>query len=78
MAKRKKNKRNSSAPDEENLLYGSDETFAFIAGYTAGGFPYGITWEEAEELAKRDAQTAKEIGLPDPAEEDPDDCDLPF
>lgn len=32
----------------------SDETFAFIAGYTSGGAPYGATWEEmgieAEEL----------------------------
>lgn len=26
----------------------SDETFAFIAGYTDGGAPYGITWEEME------------------------------
>ena len=24
----------------------SDAQFAFIAGYTEGGFPYGITWEE--------------------------------
>lgn len=28
------------------ILYESDETFAFIAGYTSGGAPYGITWEE--------------------------------
>lgn len=27
-----------------------DETFAFIAGYTSGGAPYGITWEEWEQL----------------------------
>ena len=27
----------------------SDENFYFIAGYTAGGFPYGTTWEEADE-----------------------------
>jgi len=26
----------------------SDENFAFIAGYTSGGCPYGVTWEEAE------------------------------
>ena len=26
----------------------SDENFFFIAGYTSGGMPYGITWEEAE------------------------------
>lgn len=24
----------------------SDETFAYIAGYTPAGFPYGVTWEE--------------------------------
>ena len=24
----------------------SDDVFAFIAGYTGGGVPYGITWEE--------------------------------
>ena len=23
-----------------------DETFYFIAGYTSGGAPYGVTWEE--------------------------------
>lgn len=23
--------------------------FYFVAGYTSGGFPYGITWEEAIE-----------------------------
>ncbi len=26
----------------------SDENFYYIAGYTPGGAPYGITWEEAE------------------------------
>ena len=24
----------------------SDDTFFFIAGYTSGGVPYGVTWEE--------------------------------
>src|ERR1039457_5550559 len=28
----------------------SDENFAFIAGYTPGGTPFGITWEEWEKL----------------------------
>ena len=27
-----------------------DETFAYIAGYTCGGAPYGITWAEWKEL----------------------------
>ena len=26
--------------------YDSDDNFAFIAGYTSGGFPYGLTHEE--------------------------------
>ena len=26
----------------------SDATFAFIAGYTSGGAPFGVTWEELE------------------------------
>jgi len=31
----------------------SDDTFAFIAGYTEGGAPYGTTWEEKEEIERR-------------------------
>ena len=27
----------------------SDGTFAYIAGYTAGGLPFGVTWEEMEQ-----------------------------
>ncbi|SHT55822.1 Uncharacterised protein [Mycobacteroides abscessus subsp. abscessus] len=29
----------------------SDETFAFIAGYTEGGAPYGLTHEEMDEYS---------------------------
>jgi hypothetical protein len=29
-----------------------DETYAFIAGYTEGGAPYGITHEEMEEIQR--------------------------
>jgi hypothetical protein len=28
----------------------SEENFAYIAGYTSGGAPYGLTWEEWEEM----------------------------
>jgi hypothetical protein len=31
------------------ISWDSDETFAYIAGYTSAGFPYGITWEELGE-----------------------------
>lgn len=32
----------------------SDENFAFIAGYTPGGFPYGVTWAEWETQEQRE------------------------
>ena len=32
---------------EQDFLYeDSDDVYAFIAGYTGDGVPYGITWEE--------------------------------
>ncbi len=34
------------AREWESLYEDSDDTFAFIAGYTGGGAPHGITWEE--------------------------------
>lgn len=34
---------------EADLRQDLDDTFAFIAGYTSWGFPYGITWEEMDE-----------------------------
>ena len=33
----------------DDLYVDSDETFAFIAGYTSGGAPYGTKWEELYE-----------------------------
>ena len=41
-------------------LSDSDDHFAFIAGYTPGGAPYGITWEEQAELDRRDASAHDE------------------
>lgn len=32
--------------EELDLSPERDEHFAFIAGYTPHGFPYGITWKE--------------------------------
>jgi len=38
--------------DKLNALDGfeSDENFAIIIGYTSGGFPYGVTYEEMEQI----------------------------
>ena len=49
MHKKKKIKTNKQSDLEDNLFLESDENFYFIAGYTDGGIPYGITWEEAIE-----------------------------
>ena len=43
----------------------SDDTFAYIAGYTSGGAAFGVTWEEMEELDRRtkaDARIDQELG----------------
>jgi hypothetical protein len=34
-------------------LIESDETFAYIAGYTSGGAPYGVTWDELKKDESR-------------------------
>ncbi len=39
--KRKKKKRGPAAMESRQ-----DDQFFFIAGYTSGGAPYGVTWEE--------------------------------
>ena len=49
-AKHKRQKRLARKEEESDDLYpDSDETFAYIAGYTTWGFPYGVTWEEIGE-----------------------------
>lgn len=45
-AQQRRERRHHAADVE--LLYESDENFAFIAGYTANGVPYGVLWEEME------------------------------
>jgi hypothetical protein len=36
--------------EEYGRVFGSDENFAFIAGFTSNGAPFGITHEEMREL----------------------------
>ena len=42
-----------------------DENFAFIAGYTSGGYPYGVTLEELE-IREQEQRPDRE---PDPSDE---------
>ncbi|MBQ3795990.1 MAG: hypothetical protein II842_06855 [Butyrivibrio sp.] len=45
----KKKKKQKQKKQYEMPLLEQDENFYFIAGYTFGGAPYGITWEQAYE-----------------------------
>lgn len=36
-----------------------DSRFAFIAGFTEGGVPYGLTWEESDNTEKQELQASK-------------------
>lgn len=44
-AKRRAKRRAAKEPPEILNPY-QDDRFFYIAGYTSGGFPYGVTWEE--------------------------------
>ena len=46
---RRRQKEAAAQKKFETLYVDSDETFAFIAGYTSGGTPYGTKWEELNE-----------------------------
>ena len=48
--KEKRSRKKQKKQEEEFDGYGIDydENFWYIAGFTSGGFPYGITWEQAE------------------------------
>ena len=46
--KRKKKTHLQKATTENELSFDQDENFAYIAGYTSGGIPYGITRQEWE------------------------------
>jgi hypothetical protein len=58
-SKRKKSKHDVSVSESID----QDEHFYFIAGYTEGGAPYGITWEEYEEESYVSDNTTNEGGL---------------
>lgn len=54
MGSKQKNKKYKSTKKQKQILQDyedpdSNEEFAYIAGYTSWGFPYGIRWDELEE-----------------------------
>ena len=58
-----------------------DDHFAFIAGYTPGGFPYGTTWEELgidPALPLEEKERRYRADTPSDPEKAIDDSELPF
>ena len=50
--KKNRNRKLKKEKIDEHVKLDSDENFAFIAGFTSGGAPYGLTHEEMAELGK--------------------------
>lgn len=63
-----KSRRKNFKYDEDEPVFESDEYFAYIAEYTSGGVPYGITWDEAKEIAKCDSEFGRALALIAPEE----------
>ena len=63
---RKRQRRKERKEREEAPLFEQDETFYYIAGYTSGGAPFGITWEgeaRIEEAERRAGEERKNSGI---------------
>ena len=57
LARKKKTLTKGKCKDKETLdelSFESEDFFYYVAGYTEGGAPYGIIWEEAHESAIND------------------------
>ena len=46
---RRRKKLQRAGVDPPKSTTDCDGTFAYIAGYTAGGMPFGVTWEELDQ-----------------------------
>ena len=44
----KQERKRLNAEEEMVTSFESDDVFCYIAGYTSGGAPYGVTWEEID------------------------------
>ena len=56
-----KAKRRRQRKEQELFPEDSDEYFYYIAGYTSGGVPYGITWEEYETMEKEEPKETENL-----------------
>ena len=76
-----KKKRKKTTDDILDVSMDMDDRFAFIAGYTPGGFPYGTTWEELgidPGLSLEEKERLYRADTPTDPEKAIDDSELPF
>lgn len=59
-AKARKHQREIKESQSEFADTDSDDTFAYIVGYTSGGVPYGVTWEEMGEISPSNLEERRE------------------
>jgi len=59
--KAKKKDLPSENESEYGQLFGSDENFAFIAGFTSGGAPFGITHEEMKRIEIDEKESSTKV-----------------
>lgn len=55
LAAKRRKKAERETKVREDLGFDQDEYFAFIVGYTSGGAPYGLTWEEWATIEEAEA-----------------------
>jgi len=48
LIRQRKEQKRAKRDKEIAMPFESDDRFFYIAGYTSGGAPYGVTWEEME------------------------------
>lgn len=70
--------RKSRREEEDEWPLESDDTFAYIAGYTPGGAPYGVTREEWDEMESTSPREADSAGQPGKSEVADEDLEIPF
>jgi hypothetical protein len=70
LASRSRHREKQPVEDPQSAGYGVDwdENFAYIAGRTEAGFPYGVTWEEVE------AEGTGQERPSSPSDKDDDEC----
>jgi hypothetical protein len=50
---------NDDLNEADNSLFESNDAFSFVVGYTPGGVPFGLTWDEYDPSPEDDFENSK-------------------